>query len=86
MTDLNEMTKEQLEQEQITKENEYQLTLQNLETVELQDLDLAKKIAELSLSRKNLQTAIVQGKYNVRRVSSELRNIKTYIYKRIRGE
>ena len=83
---LDNLTKDELEKLQVEKENEYQLSLQALETVELQDLDLAKKVAELSLSRKNLQTAIVQGKYSVRRISSELRNIKTYIYKRLRGD
>lgn len=84
--DLNELTKDELEKLQIEKENEYQLAMKSLEMVEVQDLDLAKKVAELQLSRKNLSTALVQGKYTVRRISSELRNIKTYIFKRLRGE
>jgi hypothetical protein len=72
-----------LETLQIAKEQEYQLSLQNLEKVELMDLDLARKVAELQLSRKNLATALTQGGYNIRRINSELRNIKTYIYKRL---
>lgn len=84
--DLNTLTKDELETMQIQKENEYQLALSSLETVEIQDQDYARKIAEIGLQRKNLATSITQGKYNVRRISSELRNIKTYIYKRLRGE
>jgi hypothetical protein len=83
---LDEMTKDELEILQVQKENEYQLALQTLESVELMDLDLAKKCAEIQLSRKNIGTALVQGKYNIRRITSELRNIKTYIYKRLRNE
>jgi len=83
---LDEMTKENLEVLQNQKENEYRLSLEALELVELQDLDLAKKVAEIQLSRKNLGTAITQGRYAVRRISSELRSIKTYLFKRLRGE
>jgi hypothetical protein len=83
---LDEMTKDELESLQIQKENEYQLAMQCLETIELQDLDMAKKVSEMQLSRKNLATGLTQGKYNIRRIASELRNIKTYIYKRLRGE
>lgn len=83
---LDEMDKESLEVLQNQKEAEYRLSLDALEKVELQDLDISKKIAELQLSRKNLGTALTQGKYAVRRISSELRSIKTYIYKRLRNE
>ena len=86
MAELEKMSKDELEVLQIAKEQEYQLSLQNLEKVELMDLDLAKKVAELQLQRKNLSTALTQGGYNIRRINSELRNIKTYIYKRLRGE
>lgn len=80
------MTKDELEKVQEQKEVEYRLAMQYLETIEIQDLDLAKKVAELQLSRKNLSTGITQGKYNLRRISSELRSIKPFIYKRLRGE
>jgi hypothetical protein len=83
---LDEMTKDQLEILQIQKENEYQLAMQSLETIELQDLDIAKSVAMLQLERKNLSAGLTQGKYNIRRIASELRNIKVYIYKRLRGE
>jgi hypothetical protein len=86
MTNYEEMTKDELEKLQIQKENEYQLSMQSLETIELQDLEIARKVAELQLSRKNLSAGLTQGKYNIRRIASELRNIKTYIYKRLRGE
>ena len=84
--DLNAMQKDELEKLQIAKEDDYQKALSVLEDLEIMDLDLAKKVAEIQLSRKNLSPGITQGKYNVRRISSELRNIKTYIYKRLRGE
>jgi hypothetical protein len=83
---LNELSKDELEMLQVAKENEYRLALDALETVELQDLGIAKHIAELRLSQKNLGTAITQGKYSVRRISSELRSIKPLIYRKLRGE
>jgi phage FluMu protein gp41 len=85
MKDLNEMSKDELESLQVTKENEYQLSMQSLTTVELQDNEIARKITELQLERKSLAAALIQGKHNLRRVASELRNIKTFIYKRLGG-
>jgi len=83
---LDEMSKDQLEAVQIQKENEYRLSMDSLTTVELQDLELSKKYTEIQLERKNLAPAIVQGKHNLRRIASELRNIKTLIYRRLSGE
>lgn len=83
--DISTMTKDQLEQIQVTKETEYQLAMDNLSTVEIEDARLAKEIAERQLARKNLATALIQGKHNLRRIASELRNIKTMIYRRLSG-
>ena len=83
---IDKLTLPELEKLQQEKEVETQLALDNLNTVELQDLDIAKKITELQLSRRTLATALTQAKYNLRRVSSELRAIKPMIYKRLRGE
>lgn len=83
--DFSTMSKDELENLQIAKENEYQLSMDSLATVEIQDIEIAKKIAQLQLDRKNLSTALVQGKHNLRRIASELRNIKTMIYKRLSG-
>jgi outer membrane murein-binding lipoprotein Lpp len=82
---MEELTKDQLENLQIQKENEYRLAMDSLTTVELQDLEISKKIAQLQLDRKNLSAALIQGKHNIRRANSELRNIKTLIYKRLSG-
>lgn len=82
---LEEMSKDELEKMQVAKEREYQLSMESLTTVETQDCELARKIAEIQLQRKNLSIALIQGKYNLRRVASELRNIKTMIYRRIGG-
>lgn len=83
--DIEKLSKEELEKMQITKETEYQLSMESLTTVEIQDLELARKIAVIQLERKNLAVALTQGKYNLRRTASELRNIKTMIYRRLGG-
>lgn len=84
--DLGTLTKDELEELQIQRENEYRLSMESLTTIELQDLEISKKISALQLDRKNLTAALIQGKYNIRRISSDLRSIKVYIYKRLRGE
>ena len=83
--DISTMSKEELENLQVATETAYQLSMDNLATVEIQDIELARKIAEIQLQRKNLAVALTQGKYNLRRTASELRNIKTMIYKRLAG-
>ena len=82
---INEMTKAQLEAQQVVKELELQEATQNLATVEMEDNNLATQIAELQLKRKKLGNAIIQGKSNLRRVASELRNLKTMIYQKLGG-
>lgn len=84
--DLNTMSKDELENLQIAKEEEYRLAMQSLSMVEIQDIELSKKIIQLQLDRKNLATAISQGKHNIKRIASELRTIKPMIYRRLRGE
>ena len=83
--DIATMSKDELERLQVAKETEYQLAMDSLATVEIEDAKLAREIAEKQLSRKNLATALIQGKHNLRRIASELRNIKTMIYRRLGG-
>ena len=83
--DISTMSKDELERVQVAKETEYQLAMDSLATVEIEDAKLAREIAEKQLSRKNLATALIQGKHNLRRIASELRNIKTMIYRRLGG-
>lgn len=82
---VNNMNKDQLEALQVQKEAEYQMAMESLSQVELRDVDLSRQITEIQLERRRLATAMIQGKFNLRRVSSELRVIKTLIYKRLSG-
>ena len=84
--DISTMGKDELESLQVSKEDELRLAMDALNTVELRDIELSKKIVELQLDRKNLASSITQGKYNLRRIASELRAIKPLIFKRLRGE
>ena len=84
--DWNTMSKDELENLQVQKEEELRLAMDSLNTVEVRDIELSKKIVELQLDRKNLATAITQGKHNLRRIASELRSIKPLIFRRLRGE
>lgn len=83
--ELNNMSKADLESEQVKKELEYQNAVETLALVEIEDNELALQIAELQVKRKRLATALTQGTSNVRRVNSELRNLKTMLFKRIGG-
>jgi len=78
--EIETLNKMQLENLQMAKEAENRLAMETLNVVEMQDLDLAKKIAELQLARKNLASSITQGKYNIRRIASDLRSVKIRIW------
>lgn len=83
--DIDKLSKSELEAQQVIHELELQQATADLATVEIRDNELATKVAELQLERKRLGSALIQGKANLRRVSSVLRNIKTMIYKRLSG-
>ena len=83
---IDKLTLPELEKLQQEKEVENQMALENLNIVESQDLELALKVAEIQLQRRTLAMALTQAKYNLRRISSELRAIKPMIYQRLRGE
>lgn len=85
MKDLNEMSKAELEAAQVVGELEYQAAVEALATVEIEDNELALQIAELQVKRKRLAAALTQGASNVRRVNSQLRNLRTMLFKRIGG-
>ena len=84
--DLDTMNKSDLESLQVAKEKEYQQALIDLSHVEVRYSELSREIAEKQLAKKVLEPGLIQGKFNLRRIGSELRNIKTYIYKRLGGE
>ena len=81
--DINDLTKDQLEDMQGEKETELRLSMDALNVVELRDIELARQIAIIQLDRKNLAAALTQAKYTLRRISSELRSIKCLIFKRL---
>jgi hypothetical protein len=83
--DIDKMSKDELENLQVIKEQEYQLAIQSLCSVEIRDNELATEVAKIQLDRKSLANAIIQAKSNLRRCSSELRNLKTMLFKRIGG-
>lgn len=82
---VDEMGKDELEKLQVVKEQEKQLAIQALCTVELRDNELSTDVAKLQLERKTLANAIIQGKSNLRKLTSELSVIKTMIYRRLGG-
>jgi hypothetical protein len=82
---IEDMTKDELEQLQVIKELEYQQATGNLSVVEIEDNRIATQVAELQVQRKKLGGSLIQGKSNVRKVKSELNNIKTMIYRRLAG-
>ncbi len=80
---IADMTKDDLEALQVKKEVELQLAMDALTTVELTDNEKALQVAKIQLERKTLSGSIIQAKHNVRHLASELRNIKTLIWKRL---
>ena len=85
MKSLEEMTKDELEQFQVAKEAEYQMSMDSLTTVELREAEISREITKLQLEKKQLAPALIQGKHNLRRIASELRSVKTLIYRRLQG-
>ena len=83
--DYDKMSKHELEAQQVIKELELQDATGNLAVVETEENNLGVQIAELQLKKKKLGNALIQGKANLRRISSELRIIKSMIYKRLAG-
>lgn len=63
------------------KEKELRAAIEAQSIVELEDLRLAKEVAEISLKRKNLAPGLVQAKHNIRRITSELRELKNRYWK-----
>ena len=80
------MTKDELEQEQINLENEYKKILDALEKIELEEIDISRKMTELQLQKRNLSSALLKGRHSLRSIASDMRIIKTHIYRRLRGE
>jgi hypothetical protein len=85
MKELSEMTPEEIESEQVLKETEYQLAMQSLFEVETKDNQISRDITELQLERKRLADSLIKAKYNLRRIASELRNLKTMFFKKKAG-
>lgn len=85
MKSLEEMTKDDLEKFQVAKETEYQMAMDSLTTVELREAEISQAITKLQLEKKQLSPALIQGKHNLRRIASELRAVKTMLFRRIQG-
>ena len=85
MKTLDEMTPEEIETEQVCKETEYQLAMESLFQVETKDNQISRDITELQLERKRLADSLIKAKYNLRRIASELRNLKTMFFKKKAG-
>lgn len=90
---MEHMSKRELEDLQVKKEAEYREGMKALSVVEIEDhqldkqiIELRRQILDLQIKRKELADAITKAKYNLRLISSTLRDVKTLIYQRLAGE
>ncbi len=77
MTDINfnEMTASQIDNLKVTKEKELQKAQQDLHTVELQELEVGKKIVVLQAERKDYQIAQSKARQIVRTLNLDIKII-----------
>lgn len=90
---MDNLSKRELEDLQVKKEAEYRESMKALSVVEIEDhqldkqiIELRRQILDLQIKRKELADAITKAKYNLRLISSTLRDIKVLIYQRLSGE
>ena len=90
---LNEKTRDELEQIQREKEDELQKCLDLLSEVAAKKREIKKKIlaartitARLSEELETWLEAVEKASFNKEKINSELREVRDYIYKRLRGE
>ncbi len=77
MTEINfnEMTASQIDNLKVTKEKELQKAQQDLHTVELQELEVGKKIVVLQAERKDYQIAQSKARQIVRTLNLDIKII-----------
>ena len=100
MEGLNEKTKAELDKLSMQKEDELQKCLDLLETISAQKRSVKREIltqksiistANQEIAKKNEEfdvwiEAVEKANFNKEKINSQLREIKDYIYKRLRGE
>jgi len=75
------MNKDEVVQMISDKEIELRNLMASQSLVEDEDIKLSRTIIETNLKRKDLQQAITKGKYAIRRIQSELRQLKNEYWK-----
>ena len=75
------MTKDEVVQMISDKETELRNLMAEQSLVEDEDIRLSRQVIELALKRKDLQQAMTKGKFGIRRIQSELRQLKNEYWK-----
>jgi peptidoglycan hydrolase CwlO-like protein len=75
------MNKDEVVQMISDKEQELRNSMVAQSLVEDEDIKLSRQVIEINLKRKDLQQSIVKGKYAIRRIQSELRQLKNEYWK-----
>ncbi len=85
MTDTTNMTSDQIDLLKVEKEKELQKAQAQLHVVEIEELELAKKIVDLQSERKTLQIAISKGKQSVRTLTLDIRILVSQFWRTKNG-
>jgi hypothetical protein len=83
---VTEKTSQEIENEIMEKEKELQAAEAGEEVLELEDLRLAKEMAETSLKRKNIAPGLVQASHNCKRIRHDLKTLETLKWQALRQE
>jgi peptidoglycan hydrolase CwlO-like protein len=75
------MNKDEVVQMISDKERELRNLMAEQSLVEDEDIRLSRQMIELSLKRKDIQQIITKGKFAIRRINSELRELKNEYWK-----
>ena len=67
------MNYEEIDQKKVEKEKELKEAQQNLHTIEIEELEIAKQIVNLQAKRKDLQIAISKAKHIAKNLSLEVK-------------
>lgn len=81
MKPYDQMDTDELSNEMVAKQKELMAAETQNEILELEDLRLAKEIAELSLKRKGIAPGLIQGKHSVRRIHCDLKILDKLYWK-----
>lgn len=86
MKDYQEMTTQEIEDEMMSKEKEMKSMEATNEILELEDLRLAKEVAELTCKRKGIAPGLVQGKNNIKRIRHDLKTLEILKWRSIKND